>query len=291
MTSGLNLSDRIARHAWRMTPQRTLSGVIGWWASRRVPLIGRMRVLSTFAASYGIDVSEAELPLMQYTSVDEFFTRRLRPDARPIDPDPQAVVAPADGRLVATGHVQSGGAIEAKNIRLHASALLSDVDLARRFEGGAYQVTYLSPRDYHRVHTPCAGKVRTWHHLPGELFPVNDGSVRREPDLFCRNERFVTVFEGALGTFAVVMVAAVGVGHITAAYDLEVKTRGKGVNLGEIRSKVFTDPPELDKGDELGIFHLGSTTIILFEPGRVTLDPNQPGQTVKMGARIGTIVS
>lgn len=291
MNKGLSFSDRIARHAWRLTPQRTLSGVIGWWAERRVPLIGRTRVLSTFAATYGIDISEAEHPLALYASLDEFFTRRLRPGARPIDADPAAVVAPADGRVVATGQVQNGGAIEAKNILLSAVDLLSDSQLAQRFEGGQYQVTYLSPRDYHRVHVPCSGKVQRWHHLPGKLFPVNDGSVRREPDLFSRNERFVTVFSGAMGTFAVVMVAAVGVGHITAAYDLEVKTRGKGVNLGEIRSKVFTDPPKLDKGDELGIFHLGSTTIVLFEPGRVTLETNPPGQNVKMGARIGTIIS
>lgn len=287
--SSLSFSDRIARHVWRMTPQRSLSGVIGWWAARRLPLIGRTRVLTTFANTYRIDVGEAELPLGDYTSVDDFFTRRLRPGARPIDPDPLSVTSPADGKIVATGIVGKGGAIEAKNILLHASDLLSDADLAARFEGGAYQVCYLSPRDYHRVHTPCAGKVQAWHHLPGELFPVNDGSVRREPDLFCRNERFITVFSGAPGTFAVVMVAAVGVGHITAAYDLEVRTRGKGVILGQIRSKLFPEAPELAKGDELGIFHLGSTTIILFEPGRVTLDPTQPATPVKMGARIGQI--
>lgn len=287
--SSLSFSDRIAKQVWRLTPQRSLSGVIGWWAARRLPLMGRQRVLSTFAASYGIEVEEAELPLTSYDSVDEFFTRRLRPGARPVDPNPQAIVSPADGRIVATGVVQKGGVIEAKNIRLEASDLLADPALAARFEGGLYQVTYLSPRDYHRVHTPCAGKVQAWHHLPGELFPVNDGSVRREPDLFSRNERFITVFSGAMGTFVVVMVAAVGVGHITAAYDLEVKTRGKGITLGQVRSKVFPQPPELDKGDELGIFHLGSTTIILFEPGRVTLDPVPPGSPVKMGVRIGNI--
>ncbi|MDX2020678.1 MAG: archaetidylserine decarboxylase [Deltaproteobacteria bacterium] len=287
MTS-LPFRDRLARHLWRLTPQRTLSDFIGWWASVNVPKGLHSRVLETFVAKYKIDVSEAELPLLAYPSVNEFFTRKLKPGVRPIDPDPASIVSPADGKIVATGLVSATGTIEAKNIALTTAALLTDEALAKKFVGGAFAVTYLSPRDYHRVHTPAAGSVLCWHHVPGQLFPVNEATVRREPDLFARNERFVSVFEGDVGTFAVVMVAAVGVGHVTAAYDPEVQTH-KNAPAGQVLTKVFATPPHLGKGDEVGIFHLGSTAIILFEPGRVILEPTEAAKPIRMGERVGRL--
>lgn len=287
---GLGLKNRLARHMWRMTPQRTLSDFIGWWASIKVPRTLHPKVLETFVRTYNIDASEAELPLSQYPSVNAFFTRKLKAGARPIDADPRTIVSPADGKVVATGIVGASGGIEAKNIALTAEQLLADPQLAARFAGGAFQVTYLSPRDYHRVHAPAAGDLMSWHHVPGQLFPVNDATVRREPDLFGRNERLVMVFSGPVGTFAVVMVAAVGVGHITAAFDPEVTTHTTPP-VGRVRSKVFGKPPRLEKGDELGIFHLGSTAIILFEPGRVILDPSEAARPIRMGLRVGSLVA
>jgi len=286
----LSLKDQITRHLWRLTPQRTLSGFIGWWASVNVPRSLHATVLETFVKKYSIDAAEAEFALSQYPSVNAFFTRKLKPGARPIDSDPKSVVAPADGKIVATGIVGKGGTIEAKNVSLTAKELLTDPSLAEKFEGGAFQVTYLSPRDYHRVHSPAAGSVQAWHHVPGQLFPVNEATVRREPDLFARNERFITVVKGAAGTFAVVMVAAVGVGHITAAYDVGVQTH-KSAPPGTVRAKVFAVPPVLEKGGEVGIFHLGSTAIILFEPGRVILDPSEAAKPIRMGLRVGSLVS
>jgi phosphatidylserine decarboxylase len=286
----LSLKDQVARQLWRLTPQRTLSDFIGWWASVNVPRVLHSTVLETFVKKYNIDAAEAEMALSEYPSVNAFFTRKLKPGARPIDADPKSVVAPADGKIVATGLVGKGGRIEAKNVSLTASELLTDATLAAKFEGGAFQVTYLSPRDYHRVHSPAAGDVVAWHHVPGQLFPVNEATVRREPDLFARNERFVTVCSGEVGTFAVVMVAAVGVGHVTSGYDLEVQTH-KSAPSGTVSSKVFSKPPHLDKGGEVGIFHLGSTAIILFEPGRVILDPSEPAKPIRMGLRVGSLVS
>ena len=298
--AALSLKDRFARHLWRLTPQRTLSDLIGWWAQVNVPPGLHGLVLKTFAAKYNIDVAEAEFELGAYPSVNEFFTRKLKVGARPIDPDPTTVVAPADGKVVATGiigHAASGGKngkggfVEAKNIAFHLDDLLTDAQLAAKFYGGAFAVVYLSPRDYHRVHSPAAGNVVAWHHVPGQLFPVNEATVRREPDLFVRNERFVSVLEGeAVGSFAVVMVAAVGVGHITCAYDPDVRTH-KHAPAGRVSSKVFSSPVRLDKGDEVGIFHLGSTAIIVFEPGRVILDPSEVARPIRMGARVGSIGS
>ena len=134
---------------------------------------------------------------------------------------------------------------------------------------------------------PAGGRVVSSHHVPGDLLPVNEGSAEREPRLFARNERFLGVMEGEVGTFVVIMVAAVGVGHITASFDPEVATHLNGLFTGAVRSKLYPRPPVLSRGDEFGIFHLGSTAIILFERGRVVFEPVFLGSHVRMGTRIG----
>ncbi|HEX3696252.1 MAG TPA: archaetidylserine decarboxylase [Polyangia bacterium] len=248
-------------------------------------------MLTQFARTYGIDVSEAEKPLADYVSIDDFFTRRLRNSVRPIDQAPNTVISPADGTVVECGLAEDGQLIQAKGVRFTLDELLDDVALADRLRGGAYLTTYLSPRDYHRVHTPTAGGVVGWRHIPGLLFPVNAGSVRREPGLFVRNERFISVIEGAAGLSAVVMVAAVGVGHVTASYDADVATHGQPFQRAGIRHRQYSAPRPIALGGELGIFHMGSTTIALFEPRRVTLDALPAGSSTKMGLRVGGIAA
>jgi phosphatidylserine decarboxylase len=237
---------------------------------------------------YGIDVNEAEKPLTEYAGFDDFFTRRLRPGARPIDPAPGRVVSPSDGTVVESGVVTAGKLIQAKGVDFALSELLADDEAAARLQGGAYLITYLSPKDYHRVHSPVAGRVLGWHHVPGTLFSVNARSVISEPGLFIRNERFITILDGqGVGMAAVVMVAAVGVGHITASYDPDVATHGASFVRAAVRHRRYEPPRPIARGDELGIFHLGSTTIAVFEPGRVELDRLAAGQGIKMGAGIG----
>jgi phosphatidylserine decarboxylase len=286
----LPLSDRAARTAWRIVPKRVLSGAIGWGAARGIPTMLRTSLLTKFARLYDIDVSEAEKPLAEYGGFDEFFTRRLRSSARPIDSRADTVASPADGTVVECGQVTRGHLIQAKGVEFRLDELLADKDAAARLEGGAYLITYLSPRDYHRVHSPVAGAVIGWHHLPGTLFTVDAKSVEREPGLFIRNERFVTLVEGQLGLCAVVMVAAVGVGHITAAYDDEVATHGRAFLRAAVRHRRYDEPRPIAKGGELGTFHLGSTTIAVFQPGRVTLDPLGGGARTRMGEAIGRIL-
>jgi phosphatidylserine decarboxylase len=288
--SSLSLGERVVRSAWRLTPQRTLSDVIGWGASRPLPAPLRTAFLRSFARQYGIDVEEAEKPLEAYEGLQEFFTRRLKPGARPIASQPDAVVSPADGVTVETGNVTAGVLIGAKGVGFTLAELVADAEVARSLDGGAYQVTYLSPRDYHRVHAPLAGDVVAWHYIPGMLFPVNDKSVAREPGLFSKNERLVTVMRGDLGLFVVVMVAAVGVGHITVSYDAEVATHDARFSDGRIRSKRLARPVPLAKGDELGTFNLGSTTIVVFPRGRVALDASGGPRAVRMGEAIGRVV-
>jgi phosphatidylserine decarboxylase len=288
--SSLSFGERVVRSAWRATPQRALSSLIGWWARRSVPAPLRTSYLRGFAGHYGIDLSEAEKPLEAYGGVQELFTRKLRPDARPIDGSAGAVVSPADGAVVERGVISDGKLIDAKGTSFTLADLFGDADLAAALDGGAFDVTYLSPKDYHRVHSPVAGKVIGWRYVPGKLFPVNAGSVLREPGLFAKNERFVTVIDGEAGKCAVVMVAAVGVGHITAAYDSEVATHAKGFPRQEITRKSFDQPIPIARGGEVGTFHLGSTSIVVFERGRVVLDPLTSGTTTRMGRAMGRLV-
>jgi phosphatidylserine decarboxylase len=246
--------------------------------------------LRSFARQYGIDVEEAEKPIEQYSGLQEFFTRRLRPGARPVAAAAGLVVSPADGTVVDTGVVEGGMLLDAKDAGFTLADLLADSEAARRLDGGAFQVTYLSPRDYHRVHAPIEGQVVGWSYVPGRLFPVNARSVLREPGLFSKNERLVTLIESPAGLTAVVMVAAVGVGHITASYDLEIATHTPAFAGKEIRRRALTAPIPISRGGELGTFNLGSTTIVFFEPRRVVLDPIPPGTAVRMGTSIGRVL-
>jgi phosphatidylserine decarboxylase len=289
--SSLSFGERVARSAWRVTPQRALSQIIGWGARRSLPASMRGSLLRSFVRKYGIDASEAEKPLESYGGLAEFFTRRLHPGARPVDATPGVVVSVADGTVVDRGLVTEGRVIDAKGTSFSLAELLADDALAASLDGGAFEVTYLSPRDYHRVHSPVAGTITDWHYVPGTLFPVNSRSVLREPGLFAKNERFVTVLDSEAGHCAVVMVAAVGVGHITASYDAEVATHATGFAQREARHKHFDAPPAIARGGELGVFNLGSTTIVVFEPGRVALDPMPPGSTTRMGRPTGRVIS
>jgi phosphatidylserine decarboxylase len=286
----LPFSSRAARTAWRIAPKRALSGAIGWGAGVGIPSRLRADFLARFARFYGIDASEAEKPLGEYARVDEFFTRRLRPGVRPVDSRPDTVVSPADGTVIESGVATEGHLIQAKGVLFGLDELLSDGDAARRLEGGAYLITYLSPRDYHRVHAPTGGAVIGWHHIPGSLFPVGEKSVVREPGLFVSNERLVTLIEGVVGLCAVVMVAAVGVGHITAAYDPDIATHDRTFQRAAVRHMLYDFPRPIAKGDEIGTFHLGSTTIVVFEPGRVDLRSFAPGDKTKMGEVVGRVL-
>ena len=289
---GLSFSDRAARSMWRIVPKRAVSGAIGWGVSLGIPAKLRTLMLTRFARVYGIDVSEAEKPLEEYAGFDEFFTRKLRPGARPVDDAPGRIVSPADGTIVECGLATAGKLIQAKGSDFDLAGLLDDPQAAARLEGGAYLITYLSPKDYHRVHSPVGGRVVGWRHVPGALFSVGAASIRREPELFVRNERFITLIEmDGGGLVAVVMVAAVGVGHVTVSYDPEVATHRPEFFRAALRHRQYDDPKPIRRGDELGIFHLGSTTIVVFEPGRVELDALAAGASVKMGVGIGRVAT
>jgi len=183
------------------------------------------------------------------------------------------------------GILERGTCLQAKGIQFPVDQLLDDAELAARFaRGGAYATLYLSPRDYHRVHSPVEGTVVASRYLPGEFWPVNPATVRNRDALFCLNERLVTVVDtAAFGRVAVVKVGATCVGRIRAAYDDRLTHAGQSAGL-----RSYVPPRPVEKGGELGRFEMGSTVILLFEPGRVVWDDRLvPEAVVRMGQRIG----
>jgi len=233
----------------------------------------------------GVDLTEAELDLRAYPTLGDFFVRRLRAGARTIDPASDAVISPCDGAVAALGVATDGELIQAKGRHYQLAELLADDALAARLTGGVYCTIYLSPRDYHRVHTPVAGRVVGYDYLPGALWPVNPKVAARRDRLLSRNERVVIELDaGALGAVAVVLVGASGVGHIDLAHLGGHGSTGPWRAAHE-RKRMPIDAP-IARGDELGAFRLGSTVVVVFEPGAVDLANVRAGDPVRFGQRL-----
>ena len=263
-------------------PGPVYSALVGKAARARLPVPLRGPAYRAFARAVGADLGEAELDLRAYVTLGDLFARRLRPGVRTIDPDPRAVPSPCDGVIAAVGTADNGTLIQAKGIDYQLEDLVVDRELAERLTGGAYATIYLSPRDYHRVHTPVDAHIRHYDYVPGALWPVNPRVASRRKGLLVRNERVVIALDaGPLGQVAVVMVGASGVGNIALTYAPESVTWRAA---GELR-RVEVDQP-VSRGDELGAFRLGSTVVMIFQPGAVELT-GEVGQAVRFGERIG----
>jgi phosphatidylserine decarboxylase len=274
-------------------PQGALSRGFGRLADLPLPRALRGPILGGFARMMGIDLAEAEHPLREYRTLNAFFVRRLRAGLRPQPEDPAAVSSPVDGVVGSFGTVSEGQLLQAKGRHYTAAALLRDPLEAERYEGGSYLTLYLSPRHYHRIHAPVGGELAKAAHLPGALLPVNAPAVAGIADLFPRNERLLCYLDGEAGRCAVVAVGAYNVGRISAAFDPGwnappgeggwVTNRGR---VDEVRN--YSPPRRVQRGDEIMAFHLGSTVVLLFQPGALTLDPAfVPGAEVRLGQRIG----
>lgn len=270
--------------AVRLLPKSALSRALGAASRWRLGPLSRA-AMRAFSARYRVDLSQCE-DLSTFATFGEFFARPLKPGSRPIAAGPDVVVSPVDGAVSQAGTASGGGLIQAKGLEYRAVDLLGDAALAARLEGGSFATIYLSPRDYHRIHFPLDGRVLGWRYLPGRLWPVNPASVRNVPGLFAVNERLVTVLDTPLGMCAVTAVGATVVGRVRASYDQAVPfTNARG---GRPQSRDYPDPIPVRKGQELGAFEIGSTVILLFEPGRVALSPRVvPGASVRMGEAIG----
>lgn len=247
---------------------------------------------SSFLRLYNVDLSEAQITNpARFDSFNEFFTRALRPEARPLPPEPSAFVSPVDGTLGQFGTITRGQLLQAKGQSYTVTDLLGGrEDLAAAFLGGEYATLYLAPYNYHRVHMPTAGVLRETSYIPGRLFGVNPMSVRAIARLFTRNERVCAVFDTPAGPMALVLVGAFFVGSIATTWAGEITPpRGR-------RKKHESFPTSgsarlaFARGDEMGRFNLGSTVILLAGPGAIRwLEKKQPGDSLRLGQALGHI--
>lgn len=267
----------------RLLPKSALSSAVGHATRLPGPRPLHRFAIKAFAKRFNVDVHEAELELGSYPTFAQFFTRKLKPGSREIDQGAQSVVSPVDGVVSQLGYSERGECLQAKGVGYPVDKLLADPELAKPFHGGAYMTIYLSPRDYHRIHTPVDGKVTAYSYIPGEFWPVNPASVKLKTALFCINERLTSLMDTPAGKVAVVKVGATCVSRIRAAYDDVVTHTG-----GKAKTHRYQQPFQVRRGDELGVFEMGSTVILLFEQGRVRWDPSIiEGSKVRMGQKIG----
>jgi phosphatidylserine decarboxylase len=278
------LADRLAVRAQYLLPKRALTQLAG--AVARAEWGGLTRVLiRRFIARYGVDMSEALDPRIEsYPSFNDFFTRALRPDARPLA---QAdYVCPVDGAISQFGAIERGQIFQAKGHGYSAQALLAgDAALAAPFEDGQFATLYLSPRDYHRIHMPCAARLERMVYVPGDLFSVNPVTARGVPGLFARNERVVCGFATARGPLALVLVGATIVGSMATAWHGVVNPP----RTGAVRRFDYAGQGiELAQGAEMGRFLLGSTVILLWPRDTLRFNPDwTSGRAVRMGEAMG----
>lgn len=285
------VSTRTAARILQTLPRERITRLVGRVAERPVTRPVLDRFLAAYVRAYDVNLSEAVVPDGGFVSFNDFFTRRLRDGARVIDPDPAALVSPADGRLDDEGPVDAAARFVVKGQDYDAAELLGSADEARAFEGGRYAVVYLSPRDYHRVHSPVDGVVRRVRHMPGTLYPVNDIGVAHVPRLFARNERVVVhVDTERFGAVAVVFVGAFIVGRITLTIDAPPRPPHGGAPSE--RAWEDSRGPRLARGDELGAFLLGSTVVLLLQrppQGVWTRDGAAPFGPVRLGQPIARV--
>ena len=276
-------ASRLAAQTIRVLPRKGLSRALGWLTSAQAPQPIVEAAVRAFVKAYDVDLSEVDMPEAGFRTFDDFFTRRLQAGARPVDPDPTALVSPADGKMEDLGPITAEGELTVKGQPYTAASLLGDSDDAKAYEGGHYFIVYLSPRDYHRVHAPTCGDVQYVRYVPGSLFPVNRIGTENIPQLFARNERLAIVQESAVhGRVTTIMVGAIGVGRIGLSFDPLETNRGHAPGV-----RSFSDSPiPRNLGEELGVFHMGSTAIVMTPPECSLEVLAEPGELVRMGEAI-----
>ena len=273
-----------------LLPQHSLSSWVYELTRSRVPWL-KNALIRAFVRRFHPDMDDAEQPdPVAYESFNAFFTRALRADARPPDPEPSAIVSPVDGSVSQLGRLDGSWLVQAKGHAYTLESLLaSEGPWAEAFRGGRFATLYLAPFNYHRIHMPLAGTLRAAWYVPGQLFSVNATTAASVPGLFARNERVVCVFGAGTLSFALVLVGALFVGSMTTVWHGEVTPRrarrGAELPLDGTRTSLT-----LGRGAELGRFNMGSTVILLLPPGSAEWRPTlAPGSTVRVGEALARL--
>ncbi len=265
----------------RYVPKNHLSRAVGRLVHTRLPQPIARRLVRWFANAYEIDVDAADLELHHYPSIGHFFTRDLREGLRPIESD---FVSPVDGTLRNFGVIKDGRLEQVKEKTYTVASFLGDESYARRYDNGVFFNLYLSPQDYHHVHSPVGGRIIRSVHIPGKLWPVNDWSIANVEELFSVNERVVTYIDCDLGLVAVVMIGATNVGKISVVYDSFISN----AKADKTVARDYSPPIAIAAGSRLGTFHMGSSVVVLIEPGRVDVARVrlEAGKKVQYGAAV-----
>ncbi|HEX5126211.1 MAG TPA: archaetidylserine decarboxylase [Rhodocyclaceae bacterium] len=274
------MPDRVEVLLQYLWPKQALTTFAGFVASNRWGWV-TTRIIGWFVKKYAVDMNEAANPdIGSYSSFNDFFTRALKPGARPLAETD--LICPVDGAVSQFGAMEHDQIFQAKGHRYTTTALVGgDKELAAQFEDGNFATLYLAPKDYHRIHMPCDGRLLRMIHVPGELFSVNPTTARGVPGLFARNERVVCVFESERGTFVLALVGATLVGSMATVWHGVVNPP----RPGKIREWHYGDQQIiLKKGDEMGRFMLGSTVVMLFPKDKLQFNAAwAPERAIRLG--------
>lgn len=277
------MSDRFAVLPQYLLPKQAVTRFAGFVASRKGRWV-TTEIIRRFVAKYQVNMDEAlDSSIASYPTFNDFFSRALKPGARPLAR--ADLVCPVDGAISQFGAIEHDQIFQAKGHRYSTTALVGgDAALAAQYQDGSFATLYLSPRDYHRIHMPCDGRLSRMIYVPGELFSVNPVTARGVPGLFARNERVVCVFESGRGPFVLVLVGATIVGSMATVWHGVVNPpRGKTVREWRYPVQPGADIV-LQQGEEMGRFLLGSTVVMLFPKGPLHFNPDwAPGRAVRLG--------
>jgi len=288
-----SLLDRLKSWPLALLPHQRLSRIVrsatrwrtGWWKNL---------LIRVFARHFGVDLTEAEIRCPEdFPDFNSFFTRALRPGVRHMPQENQAIACPVDGSISELGDIRDDSLIQAKGREYSLETLLGgEANRAAPFRNGKFITLYLSPRDYHRIHMPLAGRLRETCYIPGRLYSVAPHTTRAIPCLFTRNERLCAVFDTATGPMAMVLVGAIFVSCIETVWGGVVNPEAGGALAVRHFPDTGISPIELQQGEEMGRFNMGSTVILLYGSNRVDwLDTLRAGQTVQLGDVLGRIRS
>ncbi len=264
-------------------PRNLFSRACGWVADLALPRFLLDPLIKLFCLGFRVNLEEALQPEGGYRTFNEFFTRRLRRDARIVVDSAAAISCPVDGAVGEFGRIHKGCLIQAKGLEYRLEDLLVDPKRSRVYEEGTFITLYLAPHNYHRIHSHVEGIIHEYAVIPGDLWTVSPLGVNHVRNLFARNERMITYFSTQYGECALIKVGATVVGRIRVCYHNRVSNRPR------VRPSRITleKPYHISRGEELGVFELGSTVICLFPPGQINLEPQQPEQEVRFGQLLG----